>query len=121
MGIQNVLVVDDSPIARKMLVNSLPKLDWSITNASNGEEALTLIRENSFDLVFLDLTMPVMDGVDVLSQLQSEGVSVNIIVVSADIQQKMQDKIKALGAMTMLQKPIKKDSLLDLLASKGLS
>ncbi|MBP8215181.1 MAG: response regulator, partial [Propionivibrio sp.] len=59
----SVLVVDDSPIARKMLIRALPaEWDIEITQASNGLEALAAYRAGKVDVMFLDLTMPDMDG-----------------------------------------------------------
>ena len=103
----SVLVVDDSPIARKMLIKALPP-DWDIeiTQASNGIEALAAYRAGRVDVMFLDLTMPDMDGYEVLETLRREDLNCLVIVVSADIQDKAQERVMGLGAIAFIKKPV---------------
>ena len=62
-----VLVVDDSTLARRLLINALPEAwDVEITQAANGADAVTAYREGRASVMFLDLTMPGMTGFDVL-------------------------------------------------------
>lgn len=103
----SVLVVDDSPMARKMLIRALPA-DWdiSITQASNGVEALSYYRQGGVDVIFLDLTMPEMDGYQVLEALRREDLNCLVIVVSADIQEAAQARVRAMGAIAFIKKPV---------------
>jgi two-component system, chemotaxis family, chemotaxis protein CheY len=102
-----VLVVDDSPVARKMLIHALPK-DWDIevAQAGNGREALETYRAQGVDVMFLDLTMPEMDGFQVLEAIQRDGMNCLVIVVSADVQPIAQERVKRLGAIAFVRKPI---------------
>ena len=60
-----ILVVDDMPLMRHVLINMLRKLEYSnIVEATDGLQALALLRHQHFDLVITDLHMPKMDGVD---------------------------------------------------------
>jgi two-component system chemotaxis response regulator CheY len=117
----SVLVVDDSTLARKILINSLPP-DWDvdITQATNGVEALERYHESKASVMFLDLTMPVMDGFQVLAQLREEGLDVFVIVVSADVQAGAVERAKALGAMAFIQKPVNPAKLVPVLKEYGL-
>jgi len=102
-----ILVVDDSAMARKVLIKSLPtSWDVEITQAANGEEALVAYRAGKADVMFLDLQMPVLDGYGVLEALQKEGLNSFIFVVSADIQPLAQERVKKLGAMAFVKKPV---------------
>ncbi|HRF73013.1 MAG TPA: response regulator [Accumulibacter sp.] len=103
----SVLVVDDSAMARKMLIRALPA-DWdiSITQASNGVEALSRYRQGGVDVIFLDLTMPEMDGYQVLEALRREDLNCLVIVVSADIQEAAQARVRAMGAIAFIKKPV---------------
>lgn len=115
-----ILVVDDSPMARKMLIKALPsKWDVDITQAGNGEEALAAYRAGKADIMFLDLTMPVMDGFEVLDALQKEGLNSFVIVVSADIQPIAQERVKKLGAMAFVKKPVASDVIESVLKQYG--
>ena len=102
-----VLVVDDSPVARKMLIHALPG-DWDIevTQACNGREAMEAYRAQNVDVMFLDLTMPEMDGFQVLEAIQRDGMNCLVIVVSADIQPLAQERVKRMGAIAFVRKPI---------------
>lgn len=107
-----VLICDDSSLARKHLARTLPAgLAGDVHFASDGLEALELIRQSPFDLMFLDLTMPGMDGYEVLETLNDEGQMLDIVVVSADIQAEAQRRVKSLGALDFIQKPCSSESL----------
>lgn len=103
----SVLIVDDSPIARKMLIRSLPP-DWNMqfTEVGDGLAAMASVRAHKPDLMFLDLTMPEMDGYQVLEQLRKENINCRVIVISADIQPRARDRVIASGAMAFIKKPI---------------
>src|SRR6202012_2634592 len=82
-----ILVVDDSALARKVLTKSLPE-DWDVevSYATNGVEALEQYRAGKASVMFLDLTMPDMNGYEVLEILKQEELNTFVIVVSADVQ-----------------------------------
>lgn len=117
----SVLVVDDSPIARKMLIRSLPA-EWAIeiTQAANGFEALAAYRAGKVDVMFLDLTMPEMDGYEVLETLRKEDLNCLVIVVSADVQERAQQRTRELGAIAFIQKPVSAAGLADVLKQYGI-
>lgn len=116
-----VTVVDDSKISRKMVIRALPS-DWDveITQAENGEEALAAYRAGKAEVMFLDLTMPVMDGYEVLEQLKKEELNTFVFVVSADIQPGAQERVKKLGAMAFIKKPIKTEEIQNVLREFGI-
>ncbi|WP_462320657.1 response regulator [Halochromatium sp.] len=102
-----MLVVDDSRMARRILIGMLPdplRESAEIHQGVNGEEAISLWREQQPDLIFLDLTMPVMSGFDALVAIREEDQSTPIIVVSADIQSGAVDKVMAGGANGFIDK-----------------
>ncbi|MFZ5512025.1 MAG: response regulator [Pseudomonadota bacterium] len=117
----SVLVVDDSPMARKMLVRALPS-DWdvSISQAGNGIEALAAYRAGRVDVMFLDLTMPEMDGYQVLETLRKEDLNCLVIVVSADVQPGAQERVKQLGAIAFIKKPVDADRVAAVLRDYGI-
>lgn len=117
----NVLVVDDSTVSRKMLIRSLPT-EWAIalSEATNGIEALAAYREGKAEVMFLDLTMPEMDGYQVLETLQREGLNTFVIVVSADIQPEAEQRVKKLGAMAFIKKPVARDKIMPILKEFGI-
>ncbi|RDK04647.1 response regulator [Paraburkholderia lacunae] len=116
-----ILVVDDSTLARKLLVRSLPE-DWDvdITLASDGAAALELYRAGKGAVIFLDLTMPAMNGFEVLEAIQHEGLDAFVIVVSADIQAGAVERAKALGAIGFISKPVSIEAIRPILKEYGL-
>ncbi|PMH44551.1 chemotaxis protein CheC [Vibrio sp. 10N.286.49.B3] len=112
----SILICDDSALARKQIARSLPShCHAEITFATNGLEALNLLNKQTFHLMFLDLTMPELDGFGTLSEMQRLDLSTPVIVVSGDIQPKAQQKVMALGAKGFIQKPIDKRLLNEIL------
>lgn len=116
-----VLICDDSSFARKQVQRALPEgWDVDVTFAGQGEEALTAIREGKGDVVFLDLTMPVMDGFQVLEIIKEEDLPAMVIVISGDIQPEAMERVKRLGALDFIKKPVKPDRLQQVLADFGI-
>ncbi len=115
------LICDDSLLARNQMKKSLPAgFDAEIVTATNGLEALAVLRGQEIGVVFLDLTMPELDGVGVLEAIKSEKMDVFVIVVSADIQPEMQKRVMDLGALAFVQKPVNADKLGAVMRQYGL-
>lgn len=116
-----VLVADDSSLARKLLINALPD-DWDVevTQASNGAQALEMFRAGKGTVVFLDLTMPDMDGFQVLEHIRKAGDDAFVIVVSADIQSGAVERVKDLGAIGFIPKPVSAERIVPILRGYGL-
>nr|WP_298164981.1 response regulator [uncultured Pseudomonas sp.] len=121
MTARSLLICDDSNMARKQLLRALPP-DWpvSVVQAANGVEAMEILRKGSIDVMLLDLTMPEMDGYQVLTALQEEGLSCKAIVVSGDVQEQAVERVMQLGALAFVQKPADPDLLKATLDKLGL-
>ncbi|ABD80164.1 response regulator [Saccharophagus degradans] len=116
-----LLICDDSNMARKQVARALPDgWDVDITFATNGSEALDVIRAGKGEMVFLDLTMPVLDGFGVLEAVKNEGLKAVIIVISGDIQPAAHERVMALGALEFIKKPVSKEKLGEVLERFGL-
>ncbi len=116
-----LLICDDSSMARKQVARSLPEgWDVEITFATNGLEGIQAIREGKGEMVFLDLTMPEMDGYQVLEAVKNEGLNAMIIVISGDIQPTAHQRVTGLGAMDFIQKPVNPEKLAETLRKFGL-
>lgn len=115
-----ILVVDDSAMSRKLVIKALPsEWDVEVFQAGNGHEALDICKSSKARVMLLDLTMPVMDGFEVLEALKREGSNLLVIVISADVQPKAQERVKALGAVAFLKKPIKTEEIKQVLKDYG--
>ncbi len=104
-----ILVADDSKMARKMVIKTLNEVldnNIEIFEAQNGQEALELYKEKSPKIVFLDLTMPVMDGFEALEKIKQYDTNAKVVIISADIQKFSVDRVIELGAFNFIKKPI---------------
>lgn len=116
-----LLVCDDSSMVRKQLLRALPP-EWavSVTEVDNGKAGLEAIRQGLGRVVLLDLTMPVMDGYQVLSAVREEGLQAHVIVISADVQEEARRRVLDMGALAFLRKPFDPDEFRATLHQHGL-
>jgi two-component system chemotaxis response regulator CheY len=103
------LVVDDSKISRKWLIEMIPKKiveNAEIIEGCDGEEAITLYEKHRPDIVFLDITMPVIDGFEALERIRAINPEALVVMISADRQKSTKEKVLSLGASAIISKPI---------------
>lgn len=102
-----ILVCDDSILARKSLIAALTGCGYTdISEVSNGEDAVKYCIENKPDLIFLDIVMPIKDGVTATREIMEANPDSKIIIVSSvGTQTHIKEAIKA-GARDFIQKPI---------------
>lgn len=116
MRISKILIVDDSPISRRMLKSTIPKEPaYEFYEAENGLQGLEKYQEVRPELTFMDLTMPVMDGITSVQEITKVDSSACIVVLTADIQAKMIMSAYQAGAFLVLRKPATKEMIQDTL------
>ena len=108
-----ILVVDDSKLARRYLIKTVKTIEPSVEffEAEDGAVAIEMLKTELPDVIFLDLTMPIMDGYEALAQIMKINSDAQVIVVSADIQATAKLKVLALGAKNMYAKPISDEKM----------
>ncbi|WP_085299144.1 response regulator [Cognaticolwellia mytili] len=115
-----LLICDDSNMARKQVARSLPDgWDVDITFAKNGVEGIAAIKEGKGDVLLLDLNMPEMDGYQVLETILEQDLPTLVIVISGDIQPEAHSRVKGLGALDFIKKPVDKKKLTEILQAYG--
>jgi len=115
--IKKVLIIDDSPVARKILRSCMPQdRAFDFFEAGDGLSGLQQFETANPDVTFVDLTMPVMNGVDALKRMKAVRSEAFIVVCSADVQTKTIETVMSLGAFTMMRKPPAKETVADVLA-----
>ena len=107
-----ILVCDDSILARKSMTAMLNSFGYdNITEVSNGEDAVNKYKEEKPDIVFLDIVMPVKDGITATREIIEFNPEARIIVISSvGTQTHLREVIKA-GAKDFIQKPVDADLL----------
>lgn len=111
-----ILIVDDSRTSRKILRGLLEESGHEIVaEAENGEEGVEKYKEFKPDITTLDITMPVMDGLEALSKIKEFDSGAKVIMVTAAGQQnKMVEAIKN-GASEFVTKPFEKENILKII------
>jgi DNA-binding NtrC family response regulator len=112
MSLGTVLAVDDEQNIRRLIRNEFALEGYVVTTARSGEEGLSLIQQNPFDVVLLDIKLPKMSGIDVLRKIKQISSTMEVIMITGygDVQSAV-DSLK-LGARDYVTKPFKLDDLL---------
>lgn len=118
LNMNTILIVDDSKTSRSMLRNILEQNGYEvIAEATNGQEGLEKYCELKPDLVTLDITMPIMDGIETLVKIKEYDSTARVIMVTAAGQKgKMLDAIK-LGASEFVTKPFETNQIISIIES----
>ena len=106
-----VLIVDDEPDLLLMLRVSLEAVGFETGLAADGDVALQRMRAERFDVVLLDVMMPVLDGWSVLEALKDDADAPPVLVVSAKTAMQDRERALALGAAAYITKPFDLDAL----------
>ena len=106
----NVLIVDDSPIVRKVMEKTLrlSRTDLGeISQAGNGQEALDLLKDHWVDIVFADINMPEMDGIELVERMSQNGSlkTTPVVIVSTERSVTRIEELRAKGVRAYLNKP----------------
>ncbi len=107
-----IAVVDDDFVIQELLKTTFGAIQATVTSFSNGRSFLDAVRSRVFDLVFLDLRMPEVDGFGVLTELHAQDLEMPIIVLSAVTQREAVVKAFKAGVKSYLIKPLKPDQIL---------
>jgi DNA-binding NtrC family response regulator len=107
----NIMIVDDEKIVRESLFHWFTKVGHTVEKASSGFEALERLEKNPFDLLFVDIRMPEMDGIELLEKVKTEYPETIVIIITAYGSIETAVKAMQLGASDYLLKPFKPDYL----------
>jgi len=115
MARHRILIVEDSPTMRQLLVFALKRLkEVEIVEAQDGMDGLRKVSSDHFDLALIDINMPVMDGLKLISLIRGEDnlKSMPIIVITTEGANEDRERALALGANEYLTKPIQANKVL---------
>ncbi len=111
---KTILIVDDSRTVRESLKFFLTEGGYNVIEGCDGQDALSVIKGKSCDLVITDVNMPNMDGLTLISELRKLGdfKFTPILVLTTESQQNIMDKGKELGATGWIVKPFDNDKVM---------
>ncbi len=112
----NILLVDDSKIVRSVIAKTLKLADIRINelyNAGDGIEALKILKDNWIDLVFTDINMPGMDGIQLINAMAEQSLleSIPVIVITTEGNKNRIDSLKEKGISAYIRKPFTPEQL----------
>jgi PAS domain S-box-containing protein len=114
---RRILVVDDHQANRDVLSELLGSLGFEVFEAQHGQEGLELAARRQPDLIFLDLKMPVMDGMEASKAMRQHGIRAPIIAISANVFEESQHQAITAGCDDFITKPFQMERMLELLHS----
>ncbi len=112
---KKILAVDDSPMMRQMVKQTLEEGGFQAVMAADGEEGLQLFRGGGFDAVITDINMPVMDGITFIIELRRLNQEVPVITLTTEAEDDMKKKGQDAGANGWMVKPMEPEQLIDVL------
>jgi len=102
----SIFVVDDSGVVRENIVKRLKKEDFVVRSFESGERVLEALTRDLPDLVFLDLHMPRLSGIDTIGEMQKRGISVPVVLLTAHQELVDMAKVKYKGVLSLVTKSL---------------
>lgn len=113
-----LLTVDDEPDVCDFIKDFFMVRGYTVFSALNGKDAISLVKKERPKIVFLDIIMPQMNGLEVLKQIKEFDSSIKVIMVSVADDKETKDKAKQLGADEFIRKPFSKRYLEEVVIQK---
>lgn len=101
----NILIVDDEPEVAEVLARSLSRQGHRTSVVHSGAEALRAVRDSAPDAMFLDVSMPGLNGLDVLAEVKRTRPSLAVVVITGHATDDEVEEVKRLGAVDVIPKP----------------
>jgi excisionase family DNA binding protein len=111
----SVLVIDDDPLIRDLMKEIILQQDFKVSTVENGEEALALLGKESFTLVFLDLVLPGLSGIDVFKAIKEKSNNTLVVIVTGYGDDPVALNAMDLGPLLLMRKPFKDKDITEVL------
>lgn len=113
---KKIIVAEDSSVIQNLTRKILSQLHFDITSVKNGQQVLDLVEHETYDLILLDIHMPVMDGMECARQIRAmEGAQkdIPIIAITGNANNYTEQDFEAAGINAFIPKPLNYDSLVE--------
>lgn len=107
-----ILIVEDNNDTRNLIIDVLKIHGFIVESAINGEQAVTMVSNKQYDMIFMDLMLPIMDGVEASRLILNKNPKQKIVVISACLNRDNYKVLRSLGIKTIIPKPFKISELL---------
>lgn len=115
-----VLIVDDDPTVRRVVREMLSRAGYVVDSVSSGTEALAEVRNQSYDLLVLDIVMPEKGGIETMMEMRRAHSTIPVIVITGRVNtgdDAFRGLVQQFGAKAILRKPFRKSELLETIES----
>jgi len=111
---QSILFVDDDEQFRKAMVRIFEASGFDITTAKDGQEALDLLSESTYNLIITDLKMPVLDGYELVREIKKREIKIPVIILTGYGEVETYIDLMNMGVYDHIEKPVSQRELMDL-------
>jgi two-component system, cell cycle response regulator DivK len=114
---KKIIVAEDSSVIQNLTKKILTQLNYEIVAVKNGQQVIDLMEKDTFDLILMDIHMPVMDGMEcarTIRKMSGEQKNIPIVAITGNANNYSQDEFTAAGINEFLPKPLNYDSLVEL-------
>jgi|GEM_PF-2146697 len=108
-----ILAAEDNPMNQEILRRVAKILEFDLTIADNGAVAIEAFQQNPFDIILMDVNMPVMDGITASKEIRAMGSNIPILAVTADVMEKDRERFAEAGMQGFVSKPYEISSLIN--------
>jgi excisionase family DNA binding protein len=111
----SVLIVDDDPMIREILREIIESQGYIVTDAESGESALDEVKSHHFDLIFLDLMLRGLNGVEIMGSLKEQDKDAVVVIVTGYADDPIALKAMSLGPLLLIRKPFRERDIIEVL------
>jgi len=115
-SISNILIVDDDASLRQLLELVLTSQGYNVKVAEHGADAIPIVEATKFDLIYLDIMMPVMDGVEFLTWFRKRDATTPVIAFTSLVRHEIKEKLESINVTGILYKPAAFENILEVTA-----
>ncbi|MFZ5517518.1 MAG: response regulator [Candidatus Zhuqueibacterota bacterium] len=106
MSVKTILIVDDEDFIRSLLDSFLSRQGFVVLQAKDGIEAAAIIKQHPLDLIFLDIQLPAMNGMQILKMVKELNSDIPVIMISGNVSEEIALETLKLGAFDYIKKPV---------------
>lgn len=113
----HILIVDDEDVIRQLFTSGLNNSSYQVTTTAGSMEALALVDKKHFDLIFLDLVMPEIDGSELFRRIRQKDKHVPVVIITGYPDNDLMNKAMEQGPLLVMKKPFDNDDILQVVHS----
>ncbi len=115
--IEHIMIIDDEPVIGRLFKDILERNGYQVTTFLKSTDVLGLIQRQHYDLMFIDLMMPEIDGAELIHRVRDMGIKTPIVIVTGYPDSRLMEKAMEKGPFTVIKKPFSNEDILSVVNS----